>query len=166
MADVLGSVSSLIMENAESQLAAGEITQKEYEKQFENAKAVQIAQATINTISGALGAFMGITRDTGGWGIAVAIAQATAVLTAGLLQIQQIKNTKPNGSSSNVKFAEVTPTATSDYKPEITQNATGLQETQDLANALAQNPIKAYVVESDISRVQRQTNQRKKETTF
>jgi hypothetical protein len=166
MADVLGSVSSLIMENAESQLAAGEITQKEYEKQFENAKAVQIAQATINTISGALGAFMGITRDTGGWGIAVAIAQATAVLTAGLLQIQQIKNTKPNGSSSNVKFAEVTPTATSDYKPEITQNATGSQETQDLANALAQNPIKAYVVESDISRVQRQTNQREKETTF
>lgn len=170
MGDILGSVSDLIMDNAESQLEAGEITEEEYNRQFEKAKAIQIAQATINTIAGAVGAFMGITRDTGGWGIALAIAQATAVLASGLVQIQKIKNTKPNSSGSSGgssgRYAEVMPNPTSDYNPTLTQNVTGQQESEDLANALSKTPLKAYVVESDITNAQGVAQQRTKESSF
>ena len=167
LTDILGSVSDMIMENAEAQLEAGEITQEEYDKQFEKSKAIQIAQATINTIAGAVGAFMGITASTGGWGIALAIAQATAVLAAGMAQIQQIKNTHPSSSgsgSSSARFAEVTPSATSDYSPTLTQNATGQQETQDLANAMSN--MNLWVSVSEIDKAQNKGKVRASESTF
>lgn len=168
LTDVLSSVSDVIMENADAQLKAGKITEEEYNRQFKKSKAIQIATATINTIAGALGAFMGITKDTGGWGIALAIAQATAVMASGMAQIQKIKNTQPNSSSggSNGRYAEVTATPTSDYKPTYTQNVTGQQETEYLANALSKNPIKAYVVESEITNAQNLALQRNREGSF
>lgn len=168
LTDVLSSVSDVIMENADAQLKAGKITEEEYNRQFKKSKAIQIATATINTIAGALGAFMGITKDTGGWGIALAIAQATAVLASGMAQIQKIKNTQPNNSSggSNGRYAEVTATPTSDFKPTYTQNVTGQQETEYLANALSKNPIKAYVVESEITNAQNLALQRNREGSF
>ena len=169
LGDIFGTVADMMMDNAEAQRDAGDITQEEYEKQFEKAKAFQTAQAIINTIAGAVGAFMGITKDTGGWGIALAIAQATAVFASGMAQVKKIQETKPskgNSSSDGGKFAEVTPSATADFRPELTQNATGGQETEDLANALSRNPIKAYVVESDISSAQSKAQQRTKESTF
>ena len=169
LGDIFGTVADMMMDNAEAQRDAGDITQEEYEKQFEKAKAFQTAQAIINTIAGAVGAFMGITKDTGGWGIALAIAQATAVFASGMAQVKKIQDTKPSTKSSSSdggKFAEVTPSATADFRPELTQNATGGQETEDLANALSRNPIKAYVVESDISSAQSKAQQRTKESTF
>ena len=168
LTDVLSSVSDVIMENADAQLKAGKITEEEYNRQFKKSKAIQIATATINTIAGALGAFMGITKDTGGWGLALAIAQATAVLASGMAQIQKIKNTQPNNSSggSNGRYAEVTATPTSDFKPTYTQNVTGQQETEYLANALSKNPIKAYVVESEITNAQNLALQRNREGSF
>ena len=169
LGDIFGTVADMMMDNAEAQRDAGDITQEEYEKQFEKAKAFQTAQAIINTIAGAVGAFMGITKDTGGWGIALAIAQATAVFASGMAQVKKIQETKPskgNSTSDGGKFAEVTPSATADFRPELTQNATGGQETEDLMNALSRNPIKAYVVESDISSAQSKAQQRTKESTF
>lgn len=164
--DILGSVSDMIMDNAEAQLKAGKITEEEYNRQFEKSKAIQIAQATINTIAGAVGAFMGITRDTGGWGIALAIAEATAVLASGMAQIQQIKNTRPNssGSGANTRYAEIMPNATSDYKPELTQNATGQQETENLANAIS--GMNLWVSVSDIDNAQSKGKVRVAESTF
>lgn len=166
LTDVLSSVSDVIMENADAQLKAGKITEEEYNRQFKKSKAIQIATATINTIAGALGAFMGITKDTGGWGIALAIAQATAVFTAGMAQIQKIKNTQPNNSSggSNGRYAEVTATPTSDFKPTYTQNITGQQETEYLANALSKTPI--WVSVKDIDNAQNAGRVRVAESSF
>lgn len=161
--DILGNVADLIMGNAEAQLEAGEITEEEYNRQFEKAKALQIATAIINTIAGAVGAFTGITRDTGGWGIALAIAQATAVFTAGMLQVQQIKNTKPNSSGSNsssARYAEVTANPTADYTPQLTQNTTGETETENLSNA---NIVVSVV---DIDNAQAKNRVRVSESSF
>ena len=166
LTDVLSSVSDVIMDNADAQLKAGKITEEEYNRQFEKSKKVQIATAIINTISGALGAFMGITKDTGGWGLALAIAQATAVFTAGMVQIQKIKNTKPNSGSSgsNGRYAEVVATPTSDYKPIYTQNATGQTEVEHLANALSKTPI--WVSVKDIDNAQNAGRVRVAESSF
>lgn len=166
ISDILGSVSDMIMDNAERQLEAGEITEAEYNRQFEKNKSIQIAIATINTIAGALGAFMGITKDTGGWGIGLAIAQATAVFASGMAQINAIKNTQPNSSSSsNARYATAIPLP-NDYLPQGSTNLTGSQETENLANALSKTPIKAYVVESEITKAQNISRQRTKEATF
>lgn len=163
--DILGTVSDAIMDNAEAQLEAGEITEEEYNRQFEKSKAIQIATATINTIAGALGAFMGITKDTGGWGIALAIAEATAVMASGMAQIQKIRNTKPNSTSGgNARYAEVTPSSTGDFNPTLTQNVTGGQETENLANALSKTPLWVSVV--DINNAQQKSNVRVSESTF
>ena len=170
LGDIFGTVADMMMDNAEAQRDTGDITQEEYEKQLKRAKDYQIAQAWINTISGAIGAFMGITKDTGGWGIALAAATAASVLASGIAQINQIKNTKagssPEGGGESARFAEATPSATADYRPELTQNATGYAEQESLANALSRNPIKAYVVESDISSAQSKAQQRNNESTF
>lgn len=166
--EILGTVSQMMLENAEQQLRTGQITEEEYERQFERVKQVQIAQAVINTIAGAVGAFMGITRDTGGWGIALAAIQAAAVLAAGMLQIQQIRNTTPDsagGGSSSTSYAQVIPTPT-DYSPQGMTNVTGGQEQEQLANAISEKPIRAYVVESDISGAQEKKKRRNEESTF
>lgn len=166
--EILGTVSQMMLENAEEQLRTGQITEEEYERQFERVKQVQIAQAIINTIAGAVGAFMGITRDTGGWGIALAAIQAAAVLAAGMLQIQQIRNTTPDsagGGSSSASYAQVIPTPT-DYSPQGMTNVTGGQEQEELANAISEKPIRAYVVESDISGAQEKKKRRDEESSF
>lgn len=165
--DVLSSVSDIIMANAEAQLEAGEITEEEYNRQFEKSKAIQIATATINTIAGALGAFMGITKDTGGWGIAFAIAQATAVFASGMAEIQKIKNTKPNSNGNggaDGRYAEVMPNPTSDYNPTLVQNTTGAEETENLANAM--KGVNLWVSVSDIDKAQEKGKVRVSESTF
>lgn len=163
--DIMGSVADIMISNAERQLESGEITQEEYERQFEQAKALQIAQATVNTIAGAVGAFMGITRDTGGWGIALAAIQAAAVLAAGFAQIQQIRNTQPNSSagSTSATYAVATPTLPQ-YTPQNVTNVTGESENEDLANALSETPI--WVSVRDIDSAQSRVQVRDRESTF
>ena len=167
LANILGSVSDMIMDTAQAQLDAGEITSEEYERQFNKAKGIQIAQATINTIAGAVGAFMGITRDTGGWGIAAAAIEAAAVLAAGFAQIAQIRNTKVDsnggggggGDSTTFQLPSV-------MVPEPTrvQNTTNQDDIDQLKNALGDQ--KVYVVESDISAALGTSNKRQAEVTF
>ena len=163
--DIMGTVADVMIDNAERQLESGQITQQEYERQFEQAKSLQIAQATINTIAGAVGAFMGITRDTGGWGIALAAIQAAAVLAAGFAQIQQIRNTQPNSnsSSSSASYAVATPTLPQ-YTPQNVTNVTGESENEDLANAIQQQPI--WVSVKDIDNAQQRVQVRDRESTF
>lgn len=167
LGDILGTIGDTMMDNVEAQREAGKISQKEYERQFEKAKSFQVAQAIINTISGAVGAFMGITKDTGGWGIALAIAQATAVFASGMAQVKKIRDTEPTkGSSSTTgeKFAEVTPSATSDYRPEMITNPTGGQESENLANAIS--GMNLWVSVSEIDNAQAKGKVRVAESSF
>lgn len=170
LTSILGSVSDAIMDNANAQLEANEISQEAYEKQFESAKSFQIAQAIINTIAGAVGAFMGITKDTGGWGIAAAAAEAAAVLAAGYAQIQQIRNTKYDknttsdnngGGSTNFQLPNVM-----ELEPQMKQNLTNQNDTDTLNNGGKNEPIECYVVESSITAKQELANKRHQEITF
>lgn len=168
LGSVFSSISDIIMSNAEAQKEKGEISEEEYKKEFERAKKFQIAEAVINTISGAVGAFTGIMKSTGGWGIALAVAQMAAVLATGYAQIEQIKNTtvgsSSSSSSSSSKYAMATPSATSDFNPQLTQNATGQQETEDLANAIGKQNI--WVSVTDIDNAQKQGRVRVSESSF
>ena len=167
----MGSISDIMNESVrhrkEELIDAGKTEEEAnamLKEQFDNAKAFQIAQATINTIAGVVGAFMGITRDTGGWGVAAAAAQAAAVALAGAAQIQKIVNTEI-GKTQNIDTGGVNVTPRlAEYSPERTSNLTSASDTDNLANALAKQPV--YVKVSDIDRAQKKVQVRDNESKF
>lgn len=72
------------------------------EKNANKIKGLRIASATIDTISGAVGAFMQAVRTIPPpFGAIIGGVQAAAVTAAGIAQIAKIKSTKVSGSASN-----------------------------------------------------------------
>ncbi len=64
-------------------------------------KNIKAAEAIINTLSASVAAFSGVTSSTGGWGIALAIAKASAVIATGMATVRQIYAVNTNGSGNN-----------------------------------------------------------------
>ena len=139
-------------------------------QEFETVKALRISAAIVDTIQGAIAAFMGWQDKGQPWGAIIGATQAAATLAAGWAQIRQIQSTKfgatgSGGGSTMMAQAQVIPTMM-DYNPQMTGNLTGQQETEELANAITSKPIRAYVVESDITSAQQLSSQRQAESTF
>ena len=66
-------------------------------EQYKNLKA---AQAIIDTLSASVSAFAGITKDTGGWGLALALAQASTVIATGMATVKKIYAVQTNGGKN------------------------------------------------------------------
>lgn len=170
---ILNTVAGAWEDSINRQIEAGEISEEEGKKQFEGVKAIQIAVATIQTIAGAVGAFMGITKDTGGWGIAIAAIEAAAVTAAGAAQIAQIKNTTigtgSSGGNTPASGGFVLPKL-DNYEPQYTQNLTGANDTANLqkavSDAIGDISVKAVVVESEVTAAQDKRKKRSAESTW
>ena len=137
------------------------------EKNAEKIKALRIAEATINTISGAIGAFMGITKDTGGWGIAAAAAEAAVVMAAGMAQINQIRKTKvsSSGSAPSVSSAGAVVNAPNvETSLTSTRTITSASEEERL-NRMAKDQ-KVYILSSDIEAALGDNKTRVEESSF
>ena len=79
-----------------------ESDEKNSEKNANKIKGLRIASATIDTISGAIGAFMqAVQTIPPPMGAIIGGIQAAAVTAAGIAQIAKIKSTKVSGSTSN-----------------------------------------------------------------
>lgn len=78
------------------------------EKSAKKVKGFRIASATIDTISGAVGAFMqAVSSLPFPWGAIVGAVQSAAVTAAGIAQIAKIRNTNISGSSSSPSASSV-----------------------------------------------------------
>ena len=166
LSSILGSIGDAWMDTVQAQMDAGKISEEEGKKQFEKIKALQVAEAIINTIAGAVGALMGITKDTGGWGIAAAVAQAAAITTAGMAQVKKIQNTTI-GSNAAASIPEVNQVAGSSM-PAYTQTVTNQSDIDNLANAIG-NTMKGVnlsVSVTDIDNTQNKVRARETESTF
>ncbi|MBO7226550.1 MAG: hypothetical protein J6V33_03085 [Bacteroidales bacterium] len=77
-------------------------------------KNLKAAEAIINTLSASVAAFSGVTSSTGGWGIALAIAKASAVIATGMATVRQIYavNTNGGGNGTNNNMPNMGTTAT------------------------------------------------------
>lgn len=64
-------------------------------------KNLKAAEAIINTLSASVAAFSGITSSTGGWGIALAIAKASAVIATGMATVRHIYAVNTSGGANN-----------------------------------------------------------------
>lgn len=79
-----------------------ESDEKNSEKNANKIKGLRIASATIDTISGAIGAFMqAVQTIPPPMGAIIGGIQAAAVTASGIAQIAKIKSTKVSGSASN-----------------------------------------------------------------
>lgn len=165
--DIFGSIADMYQTEIQAQKDADGQYNAESKRKFEWVKRLQIAQATIQTISGAIAAFMSCQSLGFPYGQIIGAIQAAAVTAAGLAQIAQIRKTKLDGSSStsssSARYAVATPSIT-DYNPQGTQNLTNGQEMQDLANALSKTNIVVSV--TDINEVQDRVKTRVVESTF
>lgn len=166
--DIIGMVADAWESSIKSQIETGKISEEEGKKQFEQVKALETAVAIINTLAAGVEAFKGITKASGGWGLAAAIAQMAATIGVGMAQVAKIQSTQLGTKSTQVTSV-TTPNLGSiinEYQPQYVSNITNNTELDNLANALQKNPIKAYVVESDISNAQGLTRQREDETSW
>ena len=132
---------------------------------YEKVKKLKIAEAIVNTISGAIGAYMqAVSAYPPPYGEILGGISTAAVTAAGMAQVANIRQQTIGGGSSSVK-AMATP-QTQVYQPEYTENPTGDNEINNLRNTLYSRPIRAFVVESDITESQKRANIRNEESTF
>ena len=165
--DIFGSIADILEDDIKNKVKNGELTEEEGEKQFKAVKAFQIAQATIQTISGAIAAFMSCQATyPQPYGAIIGAVQAAAVTAAGVAQIAKIKSTQLGGGGSSAGSPTAAPvqTAPEEYQPQYTANATGESEITRLADSIHNQRV--YVVESDITEAQNRSKVRVTESTW
>ena len=166
--DIIGMVADAWESSIKSQVESGKISEEEGKKQFEQVKALETAVAIINTLSAGVAAFKGKVQGTFGWGLAAGIAEMVATIGVGMAQVAKIQSTQLGTTSTQVTSV-ATPNLGSivnEYQPQYVSNITNTTEMDNLANALQKNPIKAYVVESDVTNAQDLSRQRQEETSW
>lgn len=166
--DIIGMVADAWESSIKSQIETGKISEEEGKKQFEQVKALQTSVAIINTLSAGVAALDKTLQAGTPWGVAAGIAQMVAVIGTGMAQVAKIQSTTLGTRSSQVTSV-TTPNLGSivnEYQPQYVSNITNTTELDNLANALQKNPIKAFVVESDITNAQGLARQREDETSW
>ena len=164
---LIGSLADYYEADLEAKVKNKELSEKEADDQFENIKGMRIAEATINTIAGAIGAFLQASSTyPAPYGQILGGITAAAVTAAGVAQIAKINSTQRNSANNVSNPSASVPIDDYDFNPQYVTNTTGQQDTENLRNALAEQPLRAYVVESDISDAQKLQNTRKNETSF
>ena len=165
IADLIGGLSDYYEADVEAKVKAGEMSEEQADSEFENIKKMRIAEATINTLAGSIGAFLQATATyPPPAGQIIGAISAAAVAAAGAAQIAKIKQSTRNGSSSS-NSAIATPQM-QPYEPQYVTNTTGASDVENLRNALYEQPIRAFVVESDISGAQERSRRRNEESSF
>jgi chromosome segregation ATPase len=151
---VLGSIASMY-----------ESDEKSAEKNADKIKALRIAEATINTISGAIGAYMSaVTSIPAPYGIIVGAAQAASVTAAGIAQIAQMKKTKVGSSgASSAPSAIVSAPMVETSLPSV-RSVTSATEEERL-NQMAKDQ-RVYIVSSDIEAALDESRTRVEESSF
>lgn len=164
ISDVFGGLADAISAHTEYLVKSGKITDKEAQKQFDKTKRLQMAQAYLSTISGAIGAYMGASSTIPPpMGQIVGAAAAAAVMANGAAQIEALRHTDPNNSSASLKSISVTPTYEA-YRPETVMTVTGEGEELKLRNAMKQ--MNMWVSVTDINNAQKDRSVRVAESKF
>lgn len=145
-----------------------ESDEKNAEQYAEQIKAFRITSAVIDTISGAIGAFMQASATIPPpFGQIIGGIQAGVVTAMGIANINKIKNTKvgsKNASTdSNFNSSQVTPNAsyTTSNPFSYSRNVTGVREYEEL-----NREQRVYILESDLQASNRKVQIRNNETSF
>lgn len=130
---------------------------------FEKQKKLQIAQATIQMITGIATALSGaFTTKSGPWDIALMAIQAATIAASGIAQITKIKNTQFDSASSGSANTSVSRGAASNFVAPVqyTKDVQGGNIEDALGN------VKVNVLESDITDTQDRVNVAESESRY
>lgn len=167
--DLFGNLADYYEADIQARLKAGEITEAQAEDEYKHVQNMRLHEVAINTIAGAIGAFLQASATyPPPYGEIIGGISAAAITAAGLAEWKKIKSSTLNGSSSSAGaggtvYATATPIVT-DYNPQGVTNVTGGQETEDLRNALMGTQIVVSVV--DINEAQKKVEVRDSEATW
>jgi uncharacterized protein YukE len=144
-----------------------EADEENSEKNANKIKNLRIAAATIDTISGAIGAFMQATQTIPPpYGQIVGAAAAAAVTASGLAEIAKIKSTKVSGnatpSTPGTPAIASAPTLTTEVSN--VRSVTSASE-EDRLNLMARDQ-RVYILASDIEASQDQIKTQVSESSF
>ena len=146
---------------------------KDNEEQFEKAKKLQIASATMNMLAGITSALAGtFTTHTGVWDMVLAGIQASTIATTGAIQIANIRKqtyeganttSTPNVDTGAMSRASAVPNINiSDYVPvNYTKNLLTDTETTELNKSQ-----KVIILESEMSDVQNRVKVKEDNSSF
>lgn len=149
---------------------AYEANETSAEKNANKIKALRIAAATIDTISGAVGAFMQATATIPPpLGQIVGAAQAAAITAAGMAQIAQMRKTQigssgTEGTVASPTLPEIAQAPTVETTPQNVRSLTSASE-EDRLNAMASDQ-RVYILSSDIQASQGQIKTQVAESSF
>lgn len=145
-----------------------ESDEKNSEKNAKKIKALRIASATIDTISGAVGALTSAAANPGGIpGMIIGAANAAAITATGIAQIAKIKATKISGSSTSsgsIATGAVTSAPTLQTQVSNVRSVTSASEEERL-NQIASSQ-RVYILASDIEASQNQIRTQVAESSF
>lgn len=166
ISDVFGGLADAISAHTEAMLKEGKITDKEAQKEFKRVKNLQLAQAYISMISGAIGAYMQASQTIPPpYGQIVGAAAAAGVMATGAAQIEQIRHTEPGSNSTSSSFNNVAVTPTYEaYRPDTVRTVTGEGEELKLRNAM--KGMNLWVSVTDIDNAQKGRQVRVSESKF
>lgn len=172
MSDLFGSLASYYEADSEAQDENTAEGRKRMEKNFKNQQKMQIAQTTVNTLSGAIGGYMQATQTyPAPYGPVLGAAVSAAALIAGFAEIKKIKAQKfdGGGSTSTTSNSFQLPQV-EQYEPQYTANITGESDTDKLTNAVSKGfeniTVTAVVSETDVTKAQNKQKERVRESTW
>lgn len=156
VSDILGSIADMMEDDDVAN-----------EKSAQQAKALRTASAIIDTIAGAIAAYMGGVKALGGTpaGIALGAVQAATVLAAGMANVKKIQSTKVGsggGGSGSVPAITMAPAAAPSIQQ--TRTITGASEV-DRLNRMADTQ-RVVLVWSDLELKEHQKKVQIVETAF
>ena len=172
MSGLFGSLADYYEADSEAQDENTAEGRKRMEKNFKNQQKMQIAQTTVNTLSGAIGAFMQASETyPAPYGQILGAALSASTLIAGFAEIKKIKAQKfdGGGSTSSGSNSFQLPQV-EQYEPQYTANITGESDTDKLTNAVSKGfeniTVTAVVSETDVTKAQNKQKERVKESTW
>lgn len=162
---MFGNVADIYEEDIKNRQKKGKIDEQQAKKEFENLKALQIAQAVINTLAGSVGAFLQATQTyPAPWGQIIGGVAAAGATAAGIAQIAKIRNTEYGGSASvSAPQAKATPIVDM-YQPDYTRNITTASDVDVLNAGLERANL--YVRVTDIDDAQNRGRTRVSESSW
>lgn len=162
---MFGAVADAYEADIKLQLEHGEITEEQAEKEFESIKSIQVAEAIISTIAGAIGAYMNdVQTIKPAWvGMAIGAIDAAATLAAGYAQVKNIENTTIGSSSGSLNANGLQGAAAT---PLLNESRDVMDLTSLTINADGNTEQRVYILESDIQKSNTRVSTREHDTSF
>ena len=165
---IMGTVSDIMEDNIDQKVKNGEISEEQAKEEFERVKKLQIGETIVNTITGAVGAFMQDKKSyPAPYNYIIAGIDMASTLATGIAQINQIKSQEYGSSSSSVSGGSVSNSGVS-VMPLLDENQDvgQLSSLQTANNTGTQTDNRVYILQSDITDSNNQVDIRENNTTY